>query len=232
MRETTISRTRFIANIENFGRKTMKGNKSLLVPIALLAACCALGAVAGEGIETKMAHKQVIALKTSDFELAETDVSDLAIGESKTIVTDSGKTIDLLRTAEGMEIYVDGQQLNTDFPDASELHGTHAQLHKNIEIVCTEEECANNVWISEGDEVHVEVVTTGDAHQIITREVIIECSDDSDCDEHTVRVTADAMMTGLEDAVGEIHVIRLHEDTGTESEGGQRVVKIRKSDHH
>ena len=211
----------------------MKGNKPLLIPIALLAGCCALGAVAGEGNETKMAYKRVIALKTGDFELAETDVSDLAIGESKTIVTDSGKTIDLLRTAEGMEIYVDGQQLDMDFPDASELHGTHAKLHKNLEIVCTEEEeCANNVWISEGDEVNVEVVTDGDAHQIITREVIIECSDDSDCDEHNVLVTAEAMMTGQEDAEGEIHVIRLHEDSGTESEGGQKVIKIRKSDHH
>ena len=43
----------------------MKGNKPLLISIALLAGCCALGAVAGEGNETKMAYKQVIALKLS-----------------------------------------------------------------------------------------------------------------------------------------------------------------------
>jgi hypothetical protein len=40
----------------------------------------------------------VIALQTDDFELAETDISDLEIGDAETIYTESGKTIDLLRT--------------------------------------------------------------------------------------------------------------------------------------
>jgi hypothetical protein len=36
-------------------------------------------------------EKEVIALGTDDFELAETDISTLAIGEAQTIETGSGK---------------------------------------------------------------------------------------------------------------------------------------------
>ena len=57
--------------------------------------------------ETEM----VIALKTDKFELTETDISTLAIGEARTIETDSGSVIDILRTADGADIYVDGELL-------------------------------------------------------------------------------------------------------------------------
>ena len=36
-------------------------------------------------------EKMIIAVKADDFELAETDISNLAIGESQTIETASGK---------------------------------------------------------------------------------------------------------------------------------------------
>ena len=60
-------------------------------------------------------EKMIIALQTDDFELAETDISSLAIGEAKTIETDSGKVIDILRTNDGAEIYVDGELLEMNF---------------------------------------------------------------------------------------------------------------------
>jgi hypothetical protein len=53
-------------------------------------------------------EKMVIALEADDFKLAETDISTLAIGEAQTIETDSGRIIDILRTSDGAEIYVDG----------------------------------------------------------------------------------------------------------------------------
>ncbi len=56
----------------------------------------------------------VIALNTDDFNLHETDISELTIGESQTIGTDSGKVIDLLRTADGVEVYIDGELLDMD----------------------------------------------------------------------------------------------------------------------
>ena len=74
--------------------------------------------------------KMVIALTTDDFELAETDVSDLEIGDSETIYTQSGKTIDLLRTADGIEIYVDGELL--------ELGSLHGEGHHEKVIIIKE----------------------------------------------------------------------------------------------
>jgi hypothetical protein len=74
--------------------------------------------------------KMVIALTTDDFELAETDVSDLGIGDSETIYTESGKTIDLLRTADGIEIYVDGELL--------ELGSLHGEGHHEKVIIIKE----------------------------------------------------------------------------------------------
>ena len=47
MPETAVSGTRFVANNEISRRKIMKEKKSLILTIAVAAACCAFGAVAG-----------------------------------------------------------------------------------------------------------------------------------------------------------------------------------------
>lgn len=86
--------------------------------------------------------KMVIALTTDDFELAETDVSDLEIGDSETIYTQSGKTIDLLRTADGIEIYVDGELLELGLDGEEGIHEGHRIVHQHVEVDCdTEEDC-------------------------------------------------------------------------------------------
>ena len=86
--------------------------------------------------------KMVIALTTDDFELAETDVSDLEIGDSETIYTESGKTIDLLRTADGIEIYVDGELLELGLDGEEGIHEGHHVVHQHVEVDCdTEEDC-------------------------------------------------------------------------------------------
>ncbi len=78
-------------------------------------------------------EKMVIQLKTNDFEIAETDISDLAIGESETIVTENGRTIDLLRTAEGVEIYVDGELMDMPHMDGAAFDGSgHHKMHKRV----------------------------------------------------------------------------------------------------
>ena len=43
--------------------------------------------------------------------VADTDISHLGVGDAETIYTESGKTIDLLRTEDGVEVYVDGELL-------------------------------------------------------------------------------------------------------------------------
>ena len=98
--------------------------------------------------ETEM----IIALKTDNFELTETDISTLAVGEAKTIETDSGSIIDILRTADGAEIYVDGKLLEMDF-DHEGVHGEH-MIRKHVEVICEGDEgCDENViTVVSGDE--------------------------------------------------------------------------------
>jgi len=74
-----------------------------------------LALLAAASVQAQSVEKMVIALKTDDFEMAQMEVSDLAIGESQTIETDSGKVIDILRTADGVELYIDGELLEMDF---------------------------------------------------------------------------------------------------------------------
>ena len=81
-------------------------------------------------VQAENTEKMVIALKTDDFNLMETDVSDLAIGEAQTIETDSGKVIDILRTADGVELYIDGELLEMDFAG----EGLHEDLHEEHRI--------------------------------------------------------------------------------------------------
>jgi hypothetical protein len=106
--------------------------------LLLAVAVFTLGAASLSAGEDKM----VIALTTDDFELAETDVSNLEIGDSETIYTQSGKTIDLLRTADGIEIYVDGELLELGLDGEEGIHEGHHIVHQHVEVDCdTEEDC-------------------------------------------------------------------------------------------
>jgi hypothetical protein len=124
-------------------------------------------------------EKMIIALKTSDFELMETDISELVIGEARTIETDSGKVIDILRTADGAEIYVDGELLEMDF-DEEGLHEQHI-VNRHVEIICDEdEECDENVFVLHGENLDgSHLLSPGDESFIIHEEIEIECTDDN-----------------------------------------------------
>ncbi len=95
----------------------MKTKISTLTLALLFTVLCAGSAFAD------VSETMIIKLKTDDFEIAETDISELQVGEAETIVTDSGKTIDLLRTADGLEIYVDGEMLDIPEMSGDGLHG-------------------------------------------------------------------------------------------------------------
>ena len=126
--------------------------KGYLKPIFALAAIALL---ATGNVQADSEEKMIIALKTDDFEMTETDVSALAVGESQTIETDSGKVIDILRTADGAEIYVDGELLEMDFAKEG-LHKDH-MMQKHVEIVCdSDEECDENVFVLAGDDADLE----------------------------------------------------------------------------
>ncbi|GMR14910.1 MAG: hypothetical protein BMS9Abin30_0523 [Gammaproteobacteria bacterium] len=103
--------------------------KRYLKPVFTMAAFALL---ATTNVQADTEEKMIIALKTDDFELAQTDVSALAVGEAQTIETDSGKVIDILRTTDGVEIYVDGALLEMSFANEG-LHEDH-MIKKHVVI--------------------------------------------------------------------------------------------------
>ena len=125
--------------------------------LALLALLCApLSLQAGNDPKAAHGHEMLIALHTDEFDLHEADISHLAPGDVETIVTESGRTIDLLRTEEGVEIHIDGESL-----DIGGLHGwalhedrheeQHA-VHERWEVICAndellDEECDEEVIV-------------------------------------------------------------------------------------
>ena len=111
----------------------MKNVILMLLAMALMVGAIALQAGDDEGkvVEKKM----IIALSTDDFKLDEVDISHLAVGDAETIITGSRQTVDLLRTEDGLEIYVDGELLDLPHMGAHGGHeGHHDGTHKIIMI--------------------------------------------------------------------------------------------------
>jgi hypothetical protein len=197
--------------------------KGYLNPIFALTTIALLAA---GNIQADTEEKMIIALKTDDFEMTETDVSSLAIGESQTIETDSGKVIDLLRTADGMEIYVDGELLEMSF-DSEGLHeesshGGH-MIEKHVEIVCdNDEECDKNVFVMKGDDTDISsFVTDSGENIIIHKEVELTCTTEDDgtsCSDEMIWVS-----DGEDIDLKELH--EMHMDGEGE---GHKVIMIRK----
>jgi len=220
----------------------MKTKLSLIYTLILSAFVSAGYALAGGD------EKMIIELKTNDFELAETDISDLEIGESETIVTESGKTIDLLRTADGVEVYLDGELLDTPKMGAHKMghgemhHGDHdgkmIMKHKEIIIDCEvdgevgdEHECSNEmIFFGDGD-IDIEALHEGgDAHKVIVKRMHKSCSSDeeSECEDVNVWVSeGDYVSFGELHEAGEGHrVIRIHNSADGEVDGNVEKVII------
>jgi hypothetical protein len=212
----------------NSGEKSMHSRQVLLSAILLTTFCTCYAATADDATAT-MDREEVIALKTDNFELEDTVVSDLAVGESKTIFTDDDRTIDLLRTDEGLEIYVDGVLQDMDIHFFGEADEAGAGSHE-IEIVCTgDENCDQLVWVEADEDFDSTASADADEVHVIKREIRIECSDESDCDEPHVWIEEDGASLDSDTADGDVHVIRLHEDTDGAHEGeSNKVIVIRK----
>ena len=130
----------------------MKKLPLLMVAAVLMLAAAALAAGAEEH------HRMVVALITDDFELPETDLSHLEIGDAETVYTQSGKTVDLLRTEDGIEIYVDGELLETGW-HGDRLHEGHHIVHEHLEIECeSESDC-------ESEHLELEALHEGGHHE-------------------------------------------------------------------
>lgn len=100
-----------------------------LIPVA-----CALAAVilvsgqtrAGEDQEPTIIEKRVVKVVVADedaghdVDVIELEADDLEIGESRQFITDSGKEVVITRTEDGVDITIDGEEL--DLPALGSLH--------------------------------------------------------------------------------------------------------------
>jgi len=126
-------------------------------PISALALAMASSfALANDsGWDTRV-EKSVIALKTGDFELAETDISHLAVGDAETVYTEDGRAIDILRTEQGVEIYVDGERLDMG---AGGVHEDHRVVEQRYEVICADDEdCEKHVWVTDGEDIDLDAL--------------------------------------------------------------------------
>ena len=178
---------------------------ALLIPVSALA---------------QTQEKMVIAIETDDFKLTETDISMLAIGEAKTIETDNGRFIDIIRTSEGAEIYLDGElvEMNFDHEDLLEEHLTNV----SVEITCdNEEECDEDITILNHDDLAESGWTAADGqHVVIHKEVEVTCNDGeqgSHCDHEVITISGDES----------IDMEQLHENHGNGD--GHKVIVIKKT---
>jgi hypothetical protein len=131
----------------------------------------------------------IVAIETDSFSLAETDVSSLAVGEAETIETESGQVVDILRTPDGVEVYIDGELVDVGLDHDHEAHQVN-MIRKHVEIICDEEDdCDKHVVIHANDKVgHQDA-----EHVIIHEDIDISCEDEDgeDCSERVILLTGD-----------------------------------------
>lgn len=144
-----------------------------LLSLSLLTVAAMAVEVNAGGTENNAGQKKVmVAFKTDDVELHEMDLSHLQPGDSETIRTDSGKTIDLLRTEDDVEVYIDGKLLDAGSAAAGQHRAVRVK-HEDIDIVCADDaECEEMVLLSKD-----ELEAYGEQHDgekvvIIRKEVI------------------------------------------------------------
>ena len=161
--------------------------------IRVIFSIAALSFLATTNVPAETEKKMVIALNADDFELTKTDVSSLAVGESQTIETDSGKVIDILRTTDGVELYVDGELMDLDF-DRHDKHDNH-MVQKHVEVNCENDtECDKHVFVYTGDDSDVSawVSDEGD-YEMMHDDIEISCDiddgDDSSCENKFVMIS-------------------------------------------
>ncbi len=187
--------------------------KHLFKPI-LVSICVTV--LTSLSMSSQAQEKMVIALKTSDFELTETDISSLATGESKTIETESGKVIDILKTGDGVEIYVDGELLEVKHPQEGHMIESH------IEIICDDEENCDEdiVVIADHDTEISDWVTDKGENVVILKEIVHACSGDesTSCSGQNIRV----------DGKGDFDIEELHEGEDHQGEGRHKIIVIKK----
>lgn len=84
-------------------------------------------------------YRHHITVDVGDAEIIDADVSHLEPGASESFVTESGRMIDILRTQDGIELYIDGSLVESDGPGDA-LARKIELLEERIEGGCAEDE--------------------------------------------------------------------------------------------
>ena len=130
-------------------------------------------------------HQVKIKIIGDDFELDETDISGLAVGESMTFYTDNGREVFVTREDGGFDISIDGESL--DLPRLSNSYHGIKVIHK--EIICDGDlEC---------DHEFINIHAAGDFEllELMGEELALdieifqdfECGNEEECN-HTVKI--------------------------------------------
>ena len=104
--------------------------------LAVLATLLALGAAHADEVEKRVEMKMVVTgddheTITFDSNAAGFEPSDLAVGETRTIPNDSGRAITMTRTESGLQIDVDGK--NIELTDVG-AHGEHMMMVDAMDV--------------------------------------------------------------------------------------------------
>jgi hypothetical protein len=146
-------------------------------------------------VHAEVGETMVVSVETDSFALTETDIGSLAVGEAKTIATESGQVVDILRTPDGAEIYIDGELLDPGLVLEDVDHGVRV-ISKQVDITCTgddDSECHKDVVIEvHGDgETYNYSWTAADEAVILHEDIEVTCTDDDGetrCSKHVITI--------------------------------------------
>ena len=138
-------------------------------------------------------YQAKIKIIGDDFELDETDVSSLEVGESMTFYSDEGREILVTREDDGFDISIDGESL-----DLPRLVGGADGGHHGIKVIkkqfmCDSDEECDHEFINIHEDTDMQLLHFAGDELALDIEVLHElhCDNEEDCD-HAVKIWHDS----------------------------------------
>jgi len=151
----------------------------------------------------------MVKVKDGGANIETADLSDLAVGESQIIYTENGKEITMTRTDDGMEVLVDGEQIDTGD------NVLHADCNVEVMVETDCEDCS--------DELHDMLVVAdvdggaNDCGDTIGEEEHVWVSEDGK--QRVVKTISVSSNGGLSEVDGEKHIIIIRKEVNSSSDG-------------
>ena len=98
----------------------------------------------------------LIKVESEDVHVETMDISHLSTGDVETIYSEDGKTIDVMKTDTGIEIFIDGEKIELPSLDLNSSHeDSHKVKHITVSIHCESEaddDCEEDEkWLLDSD---------------------------------------------------------------------------------